>query len=36
MNEIPPDDPRDIAKFFGWMTLIDIIIVMGLFIAFHH
>lgn len=36
MNIQPPDDPHDIAKFFGWLILIDIIVVMGLFIAFHH
>jgi hypothetical protein len=36
MNEIPPEDWIHIAKFFGWLTLIDIAVTIALFIAFHH
>lgn len=36
MTTQPPDNWTHIGKFFGWLTLIDIIVVIGLAIFFHH
>jgi hypothetical protein len=32
----PPDNWIQLGKFLGWLTLIDIAVVIGLAVAFHH